>query len=266
MGQAVFTHRISKGSRYNQIYVPSESENQFEVGDLVEVRLLEKKNVLYYSKNLENVGKFKEKLIEEVFAFLSNYHEVEQIFFFGSFLIKKIDYNDIDLLVVVKKDTVEIEKKISADLTERFNLKFHLVTLAKENFVKPLEVSPLARSMLYYFVSNMNFTIPKETKIEYNHIMLELMMPEDLLTFRFDGGKVYYDSLRKLICIEHFVRRKEIAPDKIDDELASLIDKRKIDLLKKDAYVEKKLLSEIRTVIKNKINTIHKLLHHGKKR
>lgn len=266
MSQAIFTHRISKGSRYNQIYVPAGSESQFEVGDLVEVRLLEKKSKLYYSKSLHKVGEFKEKLISDVFAFLSSYSEVEQVLFFGSFLTKKTEYNDIDMMIVLERDDEKIEKSISLDLTERFNVRFHLLTIPKNSLVDPLKVSPIARSMLHYFISNKKFAVPEEIRVDYNHIMLELMMPEDLLKDRFDNGKVYYDSLRKLVCIEHFLKGKEIPPDKIDDELILLLDRWRVELLKENTYIEEKFLKEIRRVIKDKIVIIHKLLKNGKKR
>ena len=45
--QKEFIHKISKGSRFNQIYIPKEASN-FEVGDIVKVILLGKKQELYY--------------------------------------------------------------------------------------------------------------------------------------------------------------------------------------------------------------------------
>src|SRR3989344_8304572 len=99
-----FVHKISQGSKFNQIYVPREAEKEFEVGDLVEVKLLKKKIGLYYSQKSIELSKFKGKLINEIFAFLSENKKIKQVFIFGSFLTKKIDYNDIDILVIAEKE------------------------------------------------------------------------------------------------------------------------------------------------------------------
>src|SRR3989338_9269341 len=51
-----FEHKISQGSRFNQIYIPKEMEEIFEVGDIVQVRLLKKKEQLHYSKTLKKLS------------------------------------------------------------------------------------------------------------------------------------------------------------------------------------------------------------------
>ena len=107
--------------------------------------------------------------------------------------------------------------------------------------------------------------MPKEILINENHLKNLLMMPEDLLKVRFPLGKVYYDSLRKLITIEHFLKNDEIAPDKIDSELIGLINAEKLKILKENRNVESYLLKEIRSIIKEKLALIHKLIKYGKK-
>ena len=65
-----FEHKISKGGRFNQVYIPKEMEEIFEVGDIVQVKLLKKKEQLHYSKTLKKLGEFKERLIKEIFSSL----------------------------------------------------------------------------------------------------------------------------------------------------------------------------------------------------
>ncbi|MBI4154761.1 hypothetical protein HY498_01605, partial [Candidatus Woesearchaeota archaeon] len=102
-----FTHKISKGGRFNQIYIPREVEQNFEVGDLVEVRLLKKKTQFYYSKTLPKLSEFKEKLIKDVFSIIEQFKEINQVFLIGSFLTQKIDYHDIDIIIINKKEDLE---------------------------------------------------------------------------------------------------------------------------------------------------------------
>ena len=63
--ESKFIHNVSKGSRFNQIYIPKSVEKKFEVGDTVEVKLIKKKKLIF-THNV-TLSAFKKKLIEEVF-------------------------------------------------------------------------------------------------------------------------------------------------------------------------------------------------------
>src|SRR3989344_6685266 len=97
-----FVHSVSKGSRYNQIYLPKEVEKHFDVGDIVEVKLIEKKQELFIHK-VKLTG-FKERLIKEIFEFLRKFKDIEQVLVVGSFLMEKSSYNDIDIIVLTKEE------------------------------------------------------------------------------------------------------------------------------------------------------------------
>ena len=261
-----FVHKVSKGSRFNQIYIPYEKENEFEPGDLVEVRLLKKGITIYYSKNLKKLSNFKERLIEDIFKFLSKHNDIKQIFIFGSFLTKKIDYKDIDILILTQEKNDKFENKVYNDLIDAFNLNFHIIFFNEEKLKELLEICPLTRSMLYYYVSNKLFRIPKEIKIDEKHIKFLLMMPENLLEVNLDYGEEYYNALRKLYTIENFLIRKEISPDKIDAHLENLIEKRKLDLLKRNEILDEVILKEAKSIIKNELEKIYRRMNYGEKK
>ena len=63
---AKFRKKVSKGSRFNQIYVPKSMENLVEVGDEVEVTLIRKHAELHLSKGLK-LPHFKKGLIRDIF-------------------------------------------------------------------------------------------------------------------------------------------------------------------------------------------------------
>ena len=262
MEQASFTHTVSKGSRFKQIYIPRNAEEYFEAGDLVQVRLLKKKTQLFYSPELMKIQEFKEEVVRRIFNIFSRNKNIDQVFIFGSFLTKDTDYHDIDVLIFSKED---LENEAHRMLNKKIGLKFHVLSAQKEKFLEELKVSPPLRSMLSSFVSNKPFEVPKETHINENYIRYLLMMPEDLLKVKLDEGKVYYDSLRKLITIEYFLKKKETSPNFIDHELYKVMEKRKIDLLRDNRFVSHALLKEIRGVIKTKLKVIKKLLKYGKK-
>ena len=260
-----FIHQVSKGSRFNQIYIPREKEKEFGVGDTVEVRLIKKDNKLHYSKHLKKLSEFKESLISQIFSFLSKYKEIKQVFIFGSFLTKKIDYKDIDVLIFLDEELKGFDERIYKIITDKFNLNIHIISVKIDRFKETLKICPISRGMLYHNISNKIFSMPIETTVNENHLRYLLMMPEDLLRIRLPLGKVYYNSLRKLITIEHFLKKEEIAPDKIDLELVKLIDDEKLLILKEDKSVETPLLKELREIIKNKLIIIYKLIKNGKK-
>ena len=265
MEEIKFIHKVSKGSRFNQIYIPSEKEEKFEPGDLVEVRLLEKSVQIYYSKNLPKLTEFKKKLIEEIFKFLMKYKEINQIFIFGSFLIKKIDYKDIDILILTEEGDY-FGSGLYKDLIDKFSLKFHLISFNEQRLRELLKICPLTRSMFYYYVSNKEFKVPAKTEVNHNHIRFLLMMPEDLLEVNLNYGEEYYNALRKLYVIENFLIGQEIPPNKIDIQIEEITGQRKLDLLRRNEILDEEILEEMKKIIKKKIGKIYHKINYGKEK
>lgn len=246
-----FMHRVSKGSRFNQIYIPKKMEKTFEAGDIVKVELVKKKTEIF-AENAK-LSEFKKKLIEEIFSFLSRF-EIKQIFFIGSFLNQKTDYRDIDILIIADEKT---EKEIYEKLSDKFNLKFHLIAIPEPKFKILSETCPLTRSMLYSYASNHKFNLPKQ-KIDKNHIKFLLMMPEDLLKIQ-AGSRVFYDSIRRLITIEKFLDNKELNSEKINSELKLLLGNL-YKYSKNNGEINKEIIKKFRKIMKSKLNSIMKKL------
>lgn len=252
----MFVHRISKGSRFNQIYIPQEMSKLFEVGDTVRVELVEKKAEIYFPGNVK-LSKFKEKLIREIFAFLGEFKEIESVFFVGSFITQKIDYRDIDLLIVGKNKHEKLENEVYSNLIDKFNLKFHLIFISEESMKRLSEICPLTRSMLYSYVSSKKFAMPKN-KLDKNHIKFLLMMPEDLLRIN-AGSRIFYDNIRRLITIERFLNKKELKPEEINKELKKSLGN-SFELLRENEEINKEITRKIREIIRNKLNKIKRML------
>ena len=181
-------------------------------------------------------------------------------------MTKKIDYNDIDVLVLTEGNNKDIENNLYNSLIDKFNLNFHLISFDEKKLNELLEICPLTRSMLYYYASNKDFKIPKKTKINEKHIRFLLMMPEDLLEVDLDYGIEYYNTLRKLCVIENFLIGKETSPDNIDVYLENLLGRKKLALLKRNDIIEKNLLEEVKATVKNKLEKIYGRLNHGQKK
>ena len=252
-----FVHNVSKGSRFNQIYVPKEMKGEFEVGDLVEVRLLKKKAEIFFY-NTQEINNFKKSLIKKIFSSLPG--KIEQAFISGSFL-SQLEYNDIDLIIISEFD---LEKEIYCFLKKEFGLKFHLLIIPKERFSNLIKICPLTRSMLYHNVSNKKFNLP-ERQIDFNHIKFLLMMPEDLLEIK-TGSRVFYDSLRRLIAIEYFLRDKDEDVIKINADAEALIGKDILVSIKNNEEINDRILSNLREIIKFKLKGIRLKLKNEQKR
>jgi len=204
MEEIVFEKKVSKGSKFNQIYIPKEMERIVEVGDLVQIKLLEKHKELYY-KNQKKLPDFKEYLIKNIFSDLQRFNEIKTIFVVGSFLYETI-YNDIDIIIIIDKEKKVSEKNIENLLIKTFNQKFHVLLFSEEKLRTLIEKDPLTRIMFNNYISNKKIDFDYKKKIDEKHIMFLLMMPEDLLELRLPS-KIFYNNLRRLITIEEFFKK-----------------------------------------------------------
>ncbi len=251
-------HAISKGSRYNQIYIPRGLESHFEAGDIVEVRLLKKKESLHYSKHLKKLTRFKKQLIQEIFKSLLKYKKITQTYIIGSFLTTHEEYNDIDIVLISEE---EIDEKVQTSLTQEYNLRFHVISIKKDALTNSLKECPLMRSMFYYYVSNQEGLVFPTPKINKNYIKFLLMLPKDILNIGIEG-RILYDALRRVIVIEAFLKKEEIAPDKIDFILKKNIGEMLLERIKKDKSIYKKEKVIIREIILSKLKNINKYLNY----
>ncbi|MEK6855776.1 MAG: nucleotidyltransferase domain-containing protein [Nanoarchaeota archaeon] len=257
LGEVKFVHSVSKGSKFNQIYIPKDMESVFEAGDMVEVRLIEKKDRIFYSKNLKDLSEFKRKIVEKVFSILGRLKEVERIFLFGSFLTSKNEYHDIDVLVISDKKL--IDSKVYDILNEEFDMKFHIISIQKNKFEQLLKICPLMRSMMFYTISNERIEDLPEREIDKKYLKFLLMLPEDLLEIKLNS-RVFYEVLRRLIAIEEFISKGQIDPVKIDFSLNKEIGEVLLTKIKENSLIGARGIVEARKFIKIKLNKINSFL------
>ena len=250
-----FIHKVSKGTRFNQIYIPKNMEINFQAGDMVEVTLLEKKISINYSKDLKNLSEFKEELIKNIFSELDKFREIKQIFFIGSFLTQKQDYNDIDIILISEKN---IEKEVNKLLIDKFELRFHIIHIQSDSFKDLQKYCPLTRSMLFYFISNREFKLPKG-EINKDHIRFLLMMPEDILKIKV-SSRVFYDSIRRLRTIERFLENNSLDPLKVNKEIQNLISQNLSQDMRNNEPINDETINKLRDLIKSKLDKINSMI------
>lgn len=260
--KAVFRRMVSKGSRFNQIYVPKDMEHVIEAGDIVEVKLL-KKHVEICYKNQEKLSSFKEYLIKNVFLTLTRFSGIKAVFVVGSFL-QKTFYNDIDLIIIADNPWKDFEKEIEKALFEEFSQRFHIILLNPDKLRELIEKDPLTRSMLSCHISNKDIDLNYRTRIDEQHIKFLLMMPEDLLEIEMPS-RIVYNSIQRLVTIERFIDNKPLDIKDIRNEIEKLFSKYIIQKIINNKEINKSEWALLRKAIEEKINRIKKMISHGKK-
>lgn len=259
MENITFQKKVSKGSRFNQIYIPKEMENLIEVGDLVQIRLLKKQTEIYY-KNQKKLSDFKEYLIKNIFSNLHKFSEIKSIFITGSFLYKEI-YNDIDIILIVNNEKTHLEESIQSLLTEKFNQKFHILLFNEEKLNTLIEKDPLIRTMLNNYISDRKINLSNKRIIDERHIRFLLMMPEDLLELEM-SSKIFYDNLKRLIAIERFLKNKKLDRETILAQLKKEVNPKLLNKIEDNKEINDKEIKSLRNLLREKIINIKKTIEN----
>jgi hypothetical protein len=257
--QLKFIRNVTKGSRFNQIYIPKSMEGSIEAGDVVEVKLLKKRVRLHYSEKLKKLSEFKETLIKDIFSYLEEHFDFTSIFIVGSFLIEKVDYNDIDIVLISKGKNNDFENIVYRKLIEKFNLKFHIISIEEQNFWNLLQICPLTKSMFSYYISNNPFIISNDKHLNKKHLKFLLMMPYDLLEINLSSRR-YFDNIRRLVTIERFLKNESLGIADINDDTKNLVGERIYYQLKNDDEIEEIMILALRKIIRLKLKLIEKLI------
>ena len=253
-----FIHTVSKGTNFNQIYIPREWRAIFEPGDEVEVRLVKKLISIYSAKNTPPLTPFKESLARQVFSLLRGFPAIGQVFIVGSFITQLIGFKDIDVLIV--GDTASGPKLNIEEILQRaINLQFHCMVVPQSRFEKLRKSCPLIRNMLLACVSNKPIIPLPPKEIDKSHIQYLLMMPEDILEITV-GSRSYYDNLRRLVVIENFLADKEAFNAVVQKTIERLLSQPLLGMVKDNIPIDDELLQKVRPTIREKIKAIRKLL------
>ena len=254
----VFRKLVSKGSRFNQIYIPKGMEGLIEVGDEVEVRLLKKHTELHHSKGLR-LSPFKENLVKGIFQEIDS---ADYLFIVGSFLTEKIDYHDIDVVAVARGKGHE--EQMYNTLMEKFDLRFHILSLEPDRLMHLFRICPLTRAMFSTFVCNKQITFPEEKEVDVPHIRFLLMMPYDLLEIRL-GSRLFFDGMRRLVTVGRFLENKSLGIAEINDEVKEGVGERLYAKIRQNEEIEENSIGLLRRIMRSRLKKIEGLISHGQK-
>ncbi|MBI5389053.1 nucleotidyltransferase domain-containing protein [Candidatus Woesearchaeota archaeon] len=261
MPPQTFTKAVSKGTRFNQIYIPSAMHNTFEVGDVVEVQLIRKRQQLSCSRNLV-LSSFKEELIKKIFAVLET-KDISQIFIVGSYLRNDVVARDIDIVVITPAQLTA--EKLTSSLERELGLHVHLLVMHPQKWHQLLRICPLTRCMFRVYATNRPFDpapLMQERSIDKNHLFFLLMMPEDILELGVES-RVFYDSLRRVFTIEAFLWDNETGIQGIEEKIAGQLSPLVFTKLKTNQILTFAERNDTVSLLRKKIKQVKEAISNG---
>ncbi len=256
-----FRARVSRGSRFSQIYVPKTVE-EIGAGDLVEVRLVEKKVSLFFY-HTKNLPVFKRKVSEGIVRICLE-NGAECVIIVGSFLTDLTGYRDIDVLVLVGdgENRERFSERVHNAIVREFPLKIHVLALWKSEFERLRNSCPLTVSMLYRHVSNMKISGLVKAVVDKNHIASLLMLPEDVLDVTVDS-RVLYDCFRRVVTIERFLKKESVDVLEVVKDVETILGSKIAVFLKRNETIDEVIRESVRSLLRERIGRVKELLKRG---
>lgn len=224
--------RISKGARFNQIYLQKNEGIGFEPGSSVVISPLEgiiakEPAVFEYNVKLESL---KREIVKLVFKIIDNHGYYENIIITGSFLDEGFNFEDIDIIIINPKN---MEKdKLKNPIEESTGINPHLILIDSESFNKGIKRDPLFTLMVDRYVSAKRAIFRKDREINYKLLDIYLLKNKNLIEgYDLFSIKQRKKLLRDFISIKLFSENKEVTIKNIEKEINMLFGKDIIESL-----------------------------------
>lgn len=211
--------KISKGSKMDQIYIPK-NRSGFSIGSYVVLKPLENEKVIdkphFY--NVSELHPLKMKIVEQILETADKLiNKIENVIITGSFLNKGFMFNDIDVLILTEEKLED--KELTRRLEERIRIKMHVIVLSNKELIYGLSTDPIYQMMMSKCIAKRRFIYKSKNDLRYKlldlHLLKSEMLPEN---FDYINGSEKYYSVRNMIAISLFLRRKKVSKESVDKE------------------------------------------------
>ncbi|HLC96622.1 MAG TPA: hypothetical protein VJH97_04830 [Candidatus Nanoarchaeia archaeon] len=232
--------KISKGSRFNQIYLQKD-EMGFEPGTAVLLQpVLEtmSREIEPFQYNVA-VDKIKKEVIKKIFKIIDSAGASKNILITGSFLEKGFTFEDIDIIVI---DPLITDKKTLKDqIRETLGVTPHLIFIDLQILLKGIKQDPLFSLMVDRFVCKERIIFRKDKSINYKLLDVYLLKNKNLIeAFDLFTIKQRKKVIRDFVSIKLFSEDKELTAKSVEKETDRLFGKDLIDKLAAYAGEESK--------------------------
>ena len=224
--------RISKGARFNQIYLQKNEGLGFEPGKSVVISPLEdiivkEPATFEYNVKLESL---KREIVKLVFKIVDRYGYYDNIIITGSFLGEGFNFEDIDIIII---NPVNMEKdKLKDSIEQNIGISPHLILIDSESLNKGIKRDPLFRLMVDRYVSIKRAIFRKDSEINYKLLDIYLLKNKNLIEgYDLFSIKQRKKLLRDFISIKLFSKNKEVTIENVEKETNRLFGKDIIESL-----------------------------------
>ena len=222
--------KISKGSRFNQIYLQKNEGVGFEPGKSVVVRPLEtvlvkEPLIVEYNVKLESL---KKEIVRIVFKLVNNEGDYDNVLITGSFLERGFHFEDI-VIVILNPRNVNRERLNDA-IKQSTDIEPHLILMDAESFNRGIKRDPLFRLMIDRYVSAKRAIFRKDREVNYKLLDMYLVRNKNLVEgYDLFSIKQRKKLLRDFISIKLFVENKDVTIKNIEKETKRLFGKELIE-------------------------------------
>jgi len=224
--------RISKGARFNQIYLQKNEGVGFEPGKSVVISPLEdiiykEPEIFEHNVKLESL---KKEIVKLTFKTVDSHGHYGNVIITGSFLDKGFNFEDIDV-IIINPENME-KDRLEDSIGQNTGIKPHLILIDSGSFNKGVKRDPLFRLMVARYVSARRAIFRKDREINYRLLDIYLLKNKNLI----DGYDLFSirqrkKLLRDFISIKLFSENKEVTIKSIEEETNRLFGKDIIETL-----------------------------------
>jgi len=223
--------KISKGTRFNQIYLQKSEGLGFESGKTVIIRALADaiaKELPIFEYNVK-LNSLKKEIVKTIFKIIDNNGSYDNIIITGSFLDEGFNFEDIDIIIINPK----IDKSALKDsIRQSIGIAPHLILIDSESFNKGIRRDPLFRLMVDRYVSIKRAIFHKDKKANYKLLDIYLIKNRNLVDgYDLLSIKQRKKLLRDFISIKLFVDDKEVTIKNIKNEIERIFGNEVIEKL-----------------------------------
>jgi len=241
--------KISKGTRFNQIYLQKNEGIGFEPGKAVIITpltyILDKElSIFEYNVKLDSL---KKEIVKKIFKIIENTGYYDNIIITGSFLNKGFNFEDIDMIIINPKDIDQDTLKNS--IKQSIGIAPHLILIDSKSFNKGIKRDPLFRLMINRYVSIKRAIFRKDKEINYKLLDIYLLKNKNLI----DGYDLFNIKQRKkllrdFISIKLFAENKEITINNVEKETEKIFGKDIIERLfyYGDSEIKQKFIEKLK--------------------
>jgi len=221
--------RISKGSRFNQIYMKKNEGIGFEPGKSVIIKplevILDKPTLLEYNIKLLPL---KKEIIKQIFSIIIEHASFGNILITGSFLQKGYRFEDIDIVIL---DPEVVDKQvIKKRIRNILGIEPHLILISYHDFQKGVSRDPLFHLMIDHYVAYKRIIFKKKKSINFQFLDAHLVRNNNLLiAFESYTLQERKKVLRDIISIKLFSEGKALSHKAIRMETEKIFGKKLLE-------------------------------------